>query len=70
MLTKKTADLPGFCADPKHDPPMHLALRPGHYEHTCRTCGRVVHFTVFGTTTRWDALRSVSPVPLLDAGSP
>lgn len=34
------------CQHPEHDPPMHLYLRPGVYEHTCPGCGRRIVFTV------------------------
>jgi hypothetical protein len=34
------------CCHPEHNPPSHMVLSPGTYEHTCPGCGRVVLFTV------------------------
>lgn len=28
-----------FCSHPEHNPPMHIALRPGTYEWICPACG-------------------------------
>lgn len=40
-LNKKNA-----CFSPDHNPPTHIVLSPGNYEHTCSDCGRVVYFSV------------------------
>jgi len=34
------------CLDPAHNPPMHIVLEPGTYEHTCPNCGYKIIFTV------------------------
>ena len=45
MLRKiKDAEIP--CMDSEHNPPMHIVLAPGTYEHTCPSCGKKVKFTV------------------------
>jgi len=28
----------GACADPEHDPPTGICLKPGVYEYSCPTC--------------------------------
>lgn len=68
MPTRKIGDLPrpsdGWfakpeepCFHPEHDPPKHVCLPPGIYEHECPGCGRKKVFTVQGY--RWSA----TPVP-------
>lgn len=47
--------LPGWpeakiCRHPEHDPPGHIVLEPGTYEHTCPGCGRVQIVNVPVTT--------------------
>lgn len=49
---KKIADLPDSpiyrglpkekfpCHHPEHNPPTHIVLSPGIYEHTCPACGK------------------------------
>lgn len=37
-----------MCPSPEHNPPSHLYLEPGKYEHTCPACGKTITFTVFG----------------------
>ena len=34
------------CLCPEHNPPMHIVLEPGTYEHTCPLCGHKITFTV------------------------
>lgn len=48
MPLKKIADAPRPCAAPDHNPPMHIVLEPGTYQHTCSGCGHTVTFTVRG----------------------
>lgn len=44
---KKIAEPPAPpCSHPCHNPPSHIALSPGVYEHTCPACGTVTRFTV------------------------
>ena len=43
---RKIKDAPVPCFSPAHDPPMHIVLEPGTYEHTCPVCGKTVTFTV------------------------
>jgi hypothetical protein len=31
-----------YCTDPEHNPPTHLYLTPGTYEHECPACHRVI----------------------------
>jgi len=30
-----------ICRNPEHNPPGHICLEPGTYEHTCPGCGNV-----------------------------
>jgi hypothetical protein len=50
MPTKKISDLPGTpgkpCLSRDHNPPGHIVLEPGVYEHTCSRCGKKQRFTV------------------------
>jgi len=34
------------CMHPEHNPPMHIYLEPGTYEHTCPACGKTVVFEI------------------------
>lgn len=45
---KKIADLPYTpqCTHPEHEPPKHIVLPPGVYEHTCPRCGNKNVFVV------------------------
>ena len=43
---KKIADVPKVCMSPEHNPPAHVVLEPGVYEHTCPDCGERVEFVV------------------------
>jgi predicted RNA-binding Zn-ribbon protein involved in translation (DUF1610 family) len=47
-IKKVTKDIKNntFCQNPEHNPPMHICLRPGEYEHTCPECGNVQIFIV------------------------
>lgn len=40
---KKVADFPKVkrCKHPEHNPPRHIVLSPGIYEHKCPACGVV-----------------------------
>lgn len=48
MSLKKIADfdLQDTCLDPEHNPPSHIVLKPGIYEHTCPNCGKITKFSV------------------------
>jgi hypothetical protein len=46
MATKKMGDLPNSCRSPEHNPPHHVSLPNGVYEHTCPKCGAKQVFTV------------------------
>lgn len=46
MPTRKISDLPRPCGDPDHDPPTHIVLENGIYEHECPKCGQVGRFEV------------------------
>jgi predicted RNA-binding Zn-ribbon protein involved in translation (DUF1610 family) len=51
-MIKKLPDCEGWrhvkvCKNPEHNPPSHIVLEPGAYEHTCPGCG---HKTVFRVT--------------------
>ena len=35
-----------ICRNRLHNPPTHIDLKPGVYEYTCPSCGKVVVFTV------------------------
>jgi len=43
---KKVGEVPVPCMHPEHEPPKHIVLSPGQYEHTCPACGKVSRFTV------------------------
>ena len=34
------------CLHPEHNPPMHIVLEPGTYEHICPGCGKKEVFEV------------------------
>ena len=44
--TVKIGDIEDACSDPQHNPPSHMVLEPGVYQHTCPNCGNVIKFTV------------------------
>lgn len=44
--TKKVGDTPETCLNPEHNPPSHIVLVPGIYEHTCPDCGKKTTFTI------------------------
>lgn len=46
MTLKKIKDAPRPCLSPGHEPPMHIVLEPGTYQHKCDACGKVKEFTV------------------------
>jgi hypothetical protein len=46
MTLKKLADAPVPCFDPEHNPPSHIVLEPGTWEHTCPGCGKKTVFRV------------------------
>lgn len=48
MTLRKLADEPMPCAHPEHEPPKHIMLSPGTYEHTCPSCLARVIFQVRG----------------------
>ena len=50
MPLKKISDLPTACTSPDHNPPTHICLENGVYEHTCSQCGHKTVFTVRGPT--------------------
>jgi hypothetical protein len=38
------------CRHPRHDPPMHISLSPGIYEHSCPRCGVATVVTIHGSS--------------------
>lgn len=54
MTIKKIEDKPFIikgkepCKSPEHEPPTHVSLQPGTYEHKCPLCGDVRVFRVVG----------------------
>jgi hypothetical protein len=54
MPTRKIADIPVPCRHPEHQPPSHMVLGPGVYEHECPSCGKKSTFVVAGVTIRGD----------------
>lgn len=46
--TRKISDLPDAktCQDKEHNPPMHVCLPDGVYEHVCPSCGKRQVFTI------------------------
>lgn len=56
MTLRKVGELPDFdgwqtkdkrgCYHPEHNPPTHIVLEPGIYEHTCPGCSRKIEFSV------------------------
>lgn len=47
-MLKKIAEEKPPCFSPDHEPPSHIVLEPGTYEHTCDACGEKVIFVVKG----------------------
>lgn len=45
-MVRKIAEIPKPCTHLEHNPPTHIYLEPGVYEHTCPGCGRTSIFTV------------------------
>ena len=45
---KKLSDEKRPCMFSDHNPPSHIVLSPGTYEHTCSHCGQKQIFTVRG----------------------
>lgn len=45
-MLKKIADAKAPCMNSQHNPPMHVVLQPGTYEHTCPGCGSKTLFEV------------------------
>lgn len=45
-MLRKIAESVPVCRDRQHDPPTHMVLLPGTYEHECPSCKRVLTFTV------------------------
>lgn len=43
---RKIKDAPKPCLHPEHNPPSHIVLEPGTYEHTCPGCGYKTIFEV------------------------
>ena len=43
---RKIADAKPPCLSPEHNPPSHISLPPGTYEHTCPACGETTTFEV------------------------
>lgn len=48
--THKIGDIPKVCTHPEHNPPTHMYLSPGIYEHVCPGCGGKIIFTVPAVT--------------------
>lgn len=48
MPLRKIADEKPPCRHPEHNPPSHIVLSPGTYEHTCPSCGNKLTFHVGG----------------------
>lgn len=48
MPLRKIRDFSRPCMDREHNPPAHIVLTPGVYEHTCPACGNKIVFTVNG----------------------
>ena len=46
MGLRKIKDIPPACRHPEHNPPTHIVLEPGEYEHTCPGCGEKIKFIV------------------------
>lgn len=46
MPIRKIADFEEPCRHPEHNPPRHLVLTPGLYEHTCPACKHKERFIV------------------------
>lgn len=53
-MSLRRIDVPKYdrteCKSPEHNPPMHIKLEPGIYEHTCPVCGAKRVFTVPGVS--------------------
>lgn len=45
-MLRKLAEEKLPCTSPDHEPPSHIVLESGIYEHICSSCGHKVVFTV------------------------
>lgn len=45
-MLRKIADISQPCLNREHNPPGHIVLQPGVYEHICPGCGKKQTFTV------------------------
>ena len=43
---KKIKEPEKVCLNPEHNPPTHIVLSPGTYEHVCPGCGKKTVFEV------------------------
>lgn len=64
MSLKRVGDLPQehVCQHSEHNPPAHIVLRPGVYEHTCPGCKRTLQFSVYPTHMVERPYRFADPV--------
>lgn len=46
QIKKYTKENFPLCSNPEHNPPSHIVLDPGIYEHTCPSCGKTEQFEV------------------------
>lgn len=60
-MLKKVGEVLPPCLNPEHNPPAHIVLEPGVYEHTCPGCGHTVSFTVPHTIMRYDGVSKIVP---------
>lgn len=70
MPLRKIADIPPPCMNREHEPPMHISLSPGVYEHTCPGCGKSVTFTVPSITCLASRPQSFLDAPRSETAPP
>ena len=46
MPLRKIKDYETPCLSQDHEPPMHIVLQPGEYEHECSSCHKKKKFSV------------------------
>lgn len=58
-MVKKIGDIPKPCMHPAHNPPKHIVLEEGVYEHICPSCKARQVFTVHRPV--WSCGRDICP---------
>ena len=56
MPIRKIADHSATCKNPDHNPPTHIYLEPGIWEHQCPQCGKktIINIPVIENSAKYD----------------